>query len=417
MNSIKKLLLVAFVISIFANNAFSQKPNIDTSSKADSVTSKLEKINSKLDYVLERIRNNGNDEKQFIGVISMKNDTPIKIYDYSKQQNKSIETPTVKIDKVTMLIKDGYIIDLTAYSKYEKFTNTKAPIAISSRRFSKLDYLQNINNTSKSILLKDFLNFDPESSFLPEDGFIILTKEKKADSLYRNVGINTLLDLRLYTDALSLFGKESNGIAQTDIRIKHILHRINVKNTGAFLGHYFKFNLSAAKFDSKNNFIDSAKFSRTSLIQKSWLNAEVAYNLLTTWIEKKSLSTFYLDIGFGINASNLALKTDTGSIIGQNIFVEIGLNLKSSDNIGLDFSTRLISNYSPQTPFADGNNTEKILKFGTEVYWNPLKDKAGRLFGRVNYIMSTLNSDKKNNFLQVQLGYSVLLSKAIKSRK
>ena len=189
MNSIKKLLLVAFVISIFANNAFSQKPNIDTSSKADSVTSKLEKINSKLDDVLERIRNNGNDEKQFIGVISMKNDTPIKIYDYSKQQNKSIETPTVKIDKVTMLIKDGYIIDLTAYSKYEKFTNTKAPIAISSRRFSKLDYLQNRNNTSKSILLKDFLNFDPESSFLPEDGFIILTKEKKADSLYRNVGI------------------------------------------------------------------------------------------------------------------------------------------------------------------------------------------------------------------------------------
>ena len=66
------------------------------------------------------------------------------------------------------------------------------------------------------------------------------------------------------------------------------------------------------------------------------MNAEMAYNILTTWIQKKSLSSFYFDIGAGINAGNLALKSDTITITGQNIFTEIGLNLQSSDNIGVD---------------------------------------------------------------------------------
>lgn len=79
--------------------------------------------------------------------------------------------------------------------------------------------------------------------------------------------------------------------------------------------------------------------------------------------------------------------------------------------------SRLTANYSPQTAFAGGNTAEKLLKFGVEAFWNPLKDRAGRVFGRVNYIMSTSDSQKKNHFFQIQLGYSLLLSKAIKTAK
>ncbi len=413
---IKKILLIVLVSMLSIQEAASQKVALDTIKKVDSLSGKIEQLNSKLDFILDKIQKGGDDEKQFIGVIKMKNENPIVVYDTIKSQ-ENVSKPTVLVEKVTMLVKDGYIVDLNVYTKDEKFTNPRAPITISTRRFSKFDYLHGTRENSKSILLKDFLNFDSESSFLPEDGLIILTNEKKSDSLYRNVGLNTVLDLRLYTDALSLFGKVSNGIAQTDIKIKHILHRLNVKNTGGFLGHYFKFNLNAAKFDSKNNFIDSASFTKTSFLQKSWLNTEVAYNILSTWIERKSLSIFYFDIGAGINVSTLARIKDTITITGQNLFAEIGLNLKSSDNIGLDFYSRLTANYSPQTSFSGENKAEKILKFGIEAYWNPLKDRAGRIFGRVNYIMSTLNSEKKNHFFQVQLGYSLLLSKAIESGK
>jgi hypothetical protein len=176
-------------------------------------------------------------------------------------------------------------------------------------------------------------------------------------------------------------------------------------------------NVNAAKFDSKQNFVDSANFSRTAFLQKSWLNAEMAYNILTTWIERKSLSVFYFDIGAGINAGNLAGKLDTITITGQNIFAEMGVNLKSSDNIGIDLYSRFIVNYSPQTSFAGGNTAEKFIKCGAQAFWNPLKDRAGRIFGRINYMMSVSDSQKENHFFQVQLGYSVLLSKAIKSGK
>ena len=288
MKIIKKILSTFLIGMISIQGAVSQNATIDTTKKTDSVSKKIEQLNSKLDYILDKIKKGGDDEKQFIGVIKMKNENPIVVYDTITNQ-ENVSKPTVQVEKVTMLVKDGYIIDLNVYTNDEKFTNTKAPITISTRRFSKFDYLHGAHDNNKSILLKDFLSFDSESSFLPEDGLIILTNEKKSDSLYRNVGLNTVLDLRLYTDALSLFGKESNGIAQTDIRIKHILHRLNVENSGGFLGHYFKFNLNAAKFDSKSNFVDSASFTKTSFLQKSWLNVEVAYNILSTWIEKKSL--------------------------------------------------------------------------------------------------------------------------------
>lgn len=420
MNNIKFLLAFVFFVTLFIEEGYSHGTFTDTTIIRNIDSSKLEKISADLKdlkEILSKIKTNEKDEKQFIGVIKLANDSAIKIYEKDDKKQQKLLATTTDIARVTMDIKDGYILDINVYTKNgkETYTNTRAPIAITSRRFSDTDRIRGIHNYNNFIILKDFLEFETRKSYLPEDGFIELKSDKKSDSLFRNVGVNTVLDLRLYTDALSLFGKEANGIAQTDLRIKHILHRINVHNRGGFLGHYLKFNLNAAKFDSKNNFVDSAKFSRTEFLQKSWMNAEIAYNLLSTWIVKKSTSTFYWDIGAGINASKLAFQKDTVNVIGQNLFTEIGLNLRSSDNIGLDLTARLTANYSPQTTFVEGNKAEKILRFGAEAFFNPLNDKAGRIFGRINYMMSTISTEKKNNFFQVQLGYSILLSKAIKS--
>lgn len=325
----KKIISSILTMLIYINGTAQQNNNVqaavvkDTVPKTDSNSVKLEKITSTLEDILAKLKKNDNDEKQFIGVIKIDCDKPINLYK-AKNQQKTAADEKVKVEKVTMQVKDGYIIDLNVYTDKGSFTNTESPITISTRRFSDSDYLFGIRDKSSSILLKEFLMFEPYNTYVPEDGFIVLDCKKNSDSLFRNVGVNTVLDMRLYTDALSLFGKESNGIAQTDIRIKHILHRINVKNKGGFLGHYFKINVNAAKFDSKSNFVDSAKFSRTSFVQKSWINAEVAYNILSAWIEKKSLSFFYFDIGAGINAGNLALKTDTITITGQNVLLRLG---------------------------------------------------------------------------------------------
>ena len=405
------VMLVSFIIS---------NGQVKTADAGSNDTGKIAKIESTLDQILQKLKKQESESKQFTGEVCLIGNLSVNVYKNKGGQQSITESTQekVKIKKVTLLIKDGYILDINVYSdKDEQFTNGKAPITISTRRFSLGDSLRSTSLKNRAIILRDFLQYKPNNTFAPEDGFITLDASKKCDSLFRNVGLNSVLDFRVYTDALGLVAKEANGITQSDIRFKQILHRQNIPNRGTFFGHYFRFNLSTAKFDSKLNFTDSANFSRTLSQQKSWLNFEGAYNLMTTWIERKSLSTFYADLGLGINTFNLAKSKDTSTVLTQNVFAEMGLNLKSSDNIGFDLVTRVWVNYSPQTNFNDNNIAKWFWRVGGEVYWNPLNERAGRLFGRVNYLMPLYTSEKKDHFFQIQLGYSILLTKAIKSSK
>lgn len=409
-----KKMILPFAFLLLLLEAQAQKPVTDA--KSDST--ELKEVKSKLDEVMLLLRKDYADEEQYTGKLCLIKSKQVKIHGWhGKQQimQESGKSETTEIVRVTILMKDGYVVDINAYAANgEQFTNTRATITISTRRLMQTDSLGSVTKKGRCILLSDILSYQPYKNYAPEDGNYELTSSNPCDSLFRNVGINTVVDMRVYTDALGLFGAESNGLTQTEVKIKQTLHRINLPNTGNYLGHYLKFSANIAKFDSKISFVDSAKFSRAASIQRSWFHAEGAYTLLTTWIERKSMSSLYWDLGAGINAFKIAGNNDTLTAIGQNLFTEFGLNLRSSDNIGFDFTTRTWVNFSPQTRFTATKDANWFVKVGCEVFWNPLNDKAGRLFGKVNYILPVEAIEKRNHFFQVQLGYSVLLSKALK---
>ena len=408
--SIKLTILIGSLF-LFAGKSFAQTGS-DTTKTSD--TSKIQQVSNKVDELIQRIQNAETDKKEQVGVISFSDTIPVHLYVKDPNTHKMKKTGRmITVERVSLLLKDGYAVEILVFSGRRKFTNTKAPVTISTRRFMQTEYLLNVKNLDESVLLKEVLSYDAFNSFFPDDGHVWLTHSQPSDTLAKNIGVNSVFDLRLYTDALGTFGNTPNGILQTDAHVKQFLHRLNVANTGLFLGQYFKFNFNASKFNQGQNFEDSSHFSRSGLMQKAFINAEFAYNILNVWVEKKSISIFYWDIGGGISVTNLAGLKDTGNVTTQNLFSEIGVNLQSSSNIGLNLYGRTTLQYSPQTPFESQGNALWFLRFGGEVFWNPFGDQANRIFSRVNYTFSTKHSEKQHQFFQFQFGYSVLLSKLI----
>jgi hypothetical protein len=415
-----------FLLIVISLNSFSQTDSTktdtttttrDTTKVSDS--SKLEEVKSKLDELYNLVKLNSiRDSSQQTGVVRMNT----RLVSVHSMANGNITGRKILIDSISLLINDGFVIEIIAYSDKNRFTNTLAPIAITPTRLNRgarMDWLFGMDNTKEKILLQEILYFQAYNSYLPNDAFVWLTQNKPAAILDKGVGLSTILDLRIYTDGLALFGNEPNGVFQTDARLKHYLTRMNVWNRGIIPFRYFKFKLNLARLDRRNNFEDSARFSRTGLLQKSWMNAEVAFALTTIWAQKKSLSNWYIEIGGGINMSELAKSKDTITITTPNLFTEWGVNIKGSDNSGLDLYGRASVEYSPQTDFNTHTSaTDSInfanaigfIRFGAEAFWNPLGDRAGRLFARCNYTFATRSSEKKNHFFQLQFGYSIILS-------
>lgn len=425
------------------NTTGTSTPLVDT-----STNNQLAEIKDQLAEIKKIIKDNGKDETDEVANFVLKKFKDVQVFklahkmvtknvaddatcacgnEYNKEykseskecicypKNKfELTSETVSIDSVIFLTKDGYIVELQVVCGNKKFSNSRAPIALSSDRLNKSDVLAFRNNqTDEYIFMNEIFHYIPKKSYSSEDDYFVLTPKNNSHWLTKNVGINSIFDIKLYSDALGVLGGKANGLVQTDANLKQFIHRKNFFNMGIFLPFsYFKFNLNASKFDSKLGFTDSSTFNRSSLLQKSWLSVDISFNAIHGWVTKKSLSSYYGDFGCGLNLSNLAKSKDTVTTISYSFFLEPGLDLKIADNIGTNISTRFIWNYSPQLDFDYQQSERLFIRPNFGLYWNPKGNKASRVFGRVSYNVDT--RDKKNNYVQMQIGYSIQLTSLVK---
>jgi hypothetical protein len=414
------VLLFHLGYTISAQVATTPPSTIDSIDAGRTVLKQYKKLKAKVDLLKTEMEKS---DQEIIGVLNAKF-TGVQVYSSKEPRNtKRIkeseyeEKEKIAIDKINIIIKDGYINDISIYAKDKKYTNKFSPIGLTHKRFSsKQDKIELIGSTD-FIILQQVITLDSLKQYVPDDVSFTLDAKKKSFNLEKGVGVNNIFDIRLYSDALALFGDEENGLVQTDFRYKNILHRRNFSNTGMFALQYIKVNMSASKFDSKDKFILASEFKNSDLIRKSYFNAEGAINLYNGWVEFKSMSKFYIDAGAGIGAARIKTENDSINVSTSNFFVEGGLCLKSSSNIGLDINARLIRLFSPSTKdYADYLDKRffNFIKFSADFYWHPFKEEANRLFARVNYYTPTNDSVKAEDFFQFQIGYSILLSDLIK---
>jgi hypothetical protein len=331
--------------------------------------------------------------------------------------DNQVQIASSAIDSIEMNVVDGFIYDVRVYTgQHGTFTNLQAPIAVTDRRLnggSTVDFLS--NKDGENVILQELLEFKPLKGYAPGDTIFVIKKGKETISLIQDVSINSIFEIKLFTDAIALFGGESNGLAQTEIKYKQFIHRHNLFDKGGFLFQYFKFDLLSSKFDSKYKYTDSADYSRPKFLQRSFVSAEFSFNLFNTWLEKKSTQGFYIDIGGGLAISRLSRKHDSinDTYTMPYFLSEAGFNFKRSENIGLNFSGAWINTYMPPNAYTGDKDCVNFVRINAEFYYNPFDNRSSRLFAKVNYIMSGRLKEQKDNYFQVQIGYSVQLSKLL----
>lgn len=386
----------------------------DTNTISDKEIDQYEKIKEKIKAMSDKIANA--DKEKIADLVFSKKVTVYSVV------NKEVIKQEADVSKVYIDISDGVIkiVDVELESFSEKFTNLRCPIGLTARRFEKnIDKLYMVQSkNSKWIELQELIHLINWKQYLPDDIEITYyPKDSDFIPLYKNAGINTVFDIRLYSDALAFLGQEKNGLAQTDFRFKQFIHRSNFPNHSFFLLQYFNINFNYAKFDSKDEYINEKSFSNADLLRKRYVNAEVSLNLLNTYIGYKLLNKFYMDAGSGVGLNKLAkTNNDSLSFTHTNIFIEAGTNFKFGSNGGVNLNIRALRLFSPSTTSYNdelNSNYFNYMKYGAEIYWNPQGNLSSRLFVRGNYIEPTSSTYKKDGFLQIQVGYSLLLSEMI----
>lgn len=412
----KKKSQLLILSCLLAQLAFSQPSTTSATTPADTVTQKqLKEIEDQLADIKKIIKDNGKDQSSIVGTIILKKRESVTQHALNEDKDTTGNRyydmkENIKIDSITILTKDGYIVEIQVFGNNDIFINQRAPIEISQSRISKSDMLG--NGQGNYIEISEILKYRSIKPYMPDNDYFTLTAENPTHDFSKGVGLNTIFDLRLYSDALGVFGGKANGLVQTDAYFKQVFHRRNIFNSGIFIFNYFKFNLNATKFDSKVAFTDSVNFTRTSLFQKSWLNTDLAVNIFNGWLGNKTLSSYYLDFGGGVSLSNLATPEDTTTITSTYFFLQPGIDLKIADNIGFNVDSRFIWSYSPQTDFNNQDSERLFIKPTVGIFWNPLDNEASRIFSRVSYCFDT--KDKKENFMQLQFGYSLKLASLVK---
>ena len=376
---------------------------------------KLSRIEKELAEIKKIVKESSDNDSDTIGHFEFIAKRKIPTYERVKGVGYKI-IDSVKIEKLIVSIKDGFIVEIQAVTKDAVFTNGRAPISVSSDRFSKNDLLvfkkgsQDIYVYSNQIF--KYISCKP---YVPDDINFEIDSVNNIQKLSKGIGINSVFDVRLFSDALGVFGGKSNGLAQTDINFRQVIHSKNICNSGWFYPlNYLKMNFNISKFDSKLGYSDSSNLSRSSLIQKNWLSFDVSTNLSKVWFPKKTFNLIYLDFGSGVNISNVAKSADTIQNVSFYFYPELGMDLQFEDNFGCNVSSRFIFNYNPQIEYGDFQKEKLFIRPSATVYWNPKGNKANRIFGRVNYVIAP--SEKQNSFLQLQFGYSVLFSSLMKDK-
>src|SRR5690606_5641743 len=224
------------------------------------------------------------------------------------------------IDSVTIAINEGVIEHIRVHTKGgNTFANTKSPIPLLTieKRFN--DKLINPQDGS-FIFLKDAVYFEAKRRFnyFPDNSEISLKNTYESDGtittgsekLEAQNGINSLVNLQVYSDLLAVFGDEANGIIQFEANSKFYLHRSNWRNTYIFfpgdaIEPFFHFSRIDSKFDTIS-LASGQQINRMELFRRYTYAVGLDVNLFRS--DFRPHNTFEIKIGYMYSSSNLNIQ-------------------------------------------------------------------------------------------------------------
>jgi hypothetical protein len=245
-------------------------------------------------------------------------------------------------------------------------------------------------------------------------------------SLKESTTINSYINISAFTDIKGLSG-DANGLAQFYADLKFITRTRNIPNTTAILLNHISFQGGISKFDNDfkgTELMSGDSINRSNLLQRSIYSVGIKANLIRVYgipRVKYLFDDFQINVGYNFLGSRImdtSFKDDNRTIIDttyktvtQNqVFIEPSLSFSRHKNISMKLSlpfyiislkrSSQVSNWSPEYW-----TSPSILL----MYFNK-KDERSKIFFRYNHFINLSNS--KQDFMQLQLGYSINLSEA-----
>ena len=317
-----------------------------------------------------------------------------------------------EVDSVYIKINDGMITKIKIYKDKKRtfYENNDAPIGLNDYGKKRINCLMD-NSSKGTIKLEDYIWFNAYSYFLYQNGdkeFWLNNNTSFEDrKLYIKEGIDNVINVKIFTDFAGLNG-QPNGILQTEISGRFLLHSTNVRNHWMFFAREFLPSLAYSKFDSKDKDakLDSnGRVNRLELTQKAFVDLNLKLNLFKWIIQTNS---FNVNIGWnfkGTKAISVKDSTYNPVILHNGIFGEATWKHQRTNyfsfEIALPFYVSTIDG-AKDLKITD-NKTGILIIPQFTINYQP--GKSGSLFFRFKHFDDINVSNR--NFNQYQFGYSV----------
>lgn len=375
-------------------------------------------INQKIDKMNDSLK--GKNELVEQVLVTFKEDT---ISDGKKvfATNGKYYFNVVYIDSVTLALSEGVIEHILVYtSDGNTYLNAKAPIPILTlaKRFE--DKLYNPKNNN-FILLKDALYFRSPRRFnyFPNAQEITIVNEKDSSSvklgvkkLYAENNLNAMVNLQVYSDLLGVFANQPNGLIQFEANTKLYLHRGNFRNSFVYapadaIEPFFHFSRIDSKFDSIPVDTITNKLNRIELFRRYTYAVGLDINIFRA--DWQPSNSFELKAGYMYTSSNLIVNEKKMPIALHTPYFELVVKSKKLNNFGIDLRGRIMFQKLNKNTYSNDEHTwNEMLSFRANIFYFPNKKQADKIFLRfINYLNL---SDRKQDFAQLQLGFSKAIS-------
>lgn len=422
-----------FVVLAICYNAKAQVDSTATLNNSDStlikeVNGKVDSLDNKIDSLTKKVDDKVDHLTKTIDKLSkaFEADTSGKlyvgeliVYEFDKiplYKDSLIPDSTVNIKEVRIEVKQGVIVHIEVRTEENiNFSNGQAPIEIKKIGDKRCDYLRaEVSAGQINIKICDFLRCDEDEIYLCEKDKFTLTENESTKKLYRSTSLNSIINVRLYTDMLAALGDEGNGLVQTEADYLGVLHNSNFPNFNAYFFRYLTVNFQLSKFDSEfsTTFLNS-EFSRKKLLQRSKIKTEVGISLISGFIEPKTNNLLSFDLIAGVNLSNVSEPADSSEKTVSLPYwgFKPSLMLMESDNFEFKVSLDYVWQYNPELDNEVYGSVMNVFTPQLYASWHPEKDPSNQIFARVKY---SYIAQEKLPFWVFQFGYSLKLSELIK---
>src|SRR5690606_17118702 len=223
-------------------------------------------------------------------------------------------------------------------------------------------------------------NYFPDNSEISlkntyaSDGTITTGSEK----LEAQNGINSLVNLQVYSDLLAVFGDEANGIIQFEANSKFYLHRSNWRNTYIFfpgdaIEPFFHFSRIDSKFDTIS-LASGQQINRMELFRRYTYAVGLDVNLFRS--DFRPHNTFEIKIGYMYSSSNLNIQGEKISATLHTPYGELALKSKKLNNFALDLRARFLFQKMNRNDYIENDEWNNLWSFRAGISYFTNKKKS-----------------------------------------